>query len=383
MKCDKKMKRISACKTSSDAGVHQYREWLKSLKGQIRRAQAKAAVRVNVELLRLYWGMGRDIAEKRMEAKYGSAFFENLSRDLKLEFPDMEGFSVSNLKYIKRFYLFYSGEIRHQAGDESSATIRQQAGDEFENLFTIPWRHHVEIFTHAKSVDEGLFYVAKTAENGWSRNVLMNMMEADLYHASGRAVTNFAAKLPKPESDLAQQTLKDPYCFDFLTLRERYSERELEDALVDNIVRFLLELGNGFSFVGRQFRLEVDGNEYFVDLLFYHLRLRRFIVVELKTGELKPEDVGQLGFYVQTVNEQLKHPSDGDAIGLLICKRKKRLVAEYALKSTAQLVGVSEYKLTKLLPRDFKSSLPSVKDIEVQLAGNRRQLKRVDIADAK
>ena len=375
-------------KVASAVGDRQYREWLKSLKGQIRRAQAKAAVRVNVELLRLYWGMGRDIAEKRMEAKYGSGFFENLSRDLKLEFPNMEGFSVSNLKYIKRFYLFYSEKIlhqsgaksqaaiRHQTGDESSTPNRQQPVDELEMLLSIPWGHNIEIFTHAKSVEEGLFYVAKTAENGWSRNVLMNMIEADLYHASGRAVTNFAAKLPEPESDLVQQTLKDPYCFDFLTLREKYSERELENALVDNIARFLLELGNGFSFVGRQFRLEVDGNEYFVDLLFYHLRLRRFVVVELKTGELKPEDVGQLGFYVQTVNEQLKHPSDGDAIGLLICKRKKRLVAEYALKSTAQLVGVSEYKLTKLLPRDFKSSLPSVKDIEAQLAEDRRTSKK-------
>ena len=350
-------KLISKAKSVPDD--RQYREWLKSLKGQIRCAQAKAVVRVNVELLRLYWGMGRDIAEKRMDAKYGSGFFENLSRDLKLEFPGMEGFSVSNLKYIKRFYLFYSAKIRHQPGDD------------FEKLFAIPWRHHVEIFTHAKSVKEGLFYVAKTVENGWSRNVLMNMMETDLYHASGRAVTNFAAKLPEPESDLVQQTLKDPYCFDFLTLRERYSERELEDALVDNIARFLLELGNGFSFVGRQFRLEVDGNEYYIDLLFYHLRLRRFVVIELKTGELKPDDVGQLGFYVQAVNEQLRHPSDGDAIGLLICKRKKRLVAEYALKSTAQLVGVSEYKLTKLLPRDFKSSLPSVKDIEAQLSDGR------------
>lgn len=349
---------------ASVAGNRQYREWVKSLKAKIRRAQAKAAVRVNVELLRLYWGMGRDIAEKRMEAEYGSGFFDKLSRDLKNEFPDMEGFSVSNLKYIKRFYLFYASLDRCCRNEAN----RQQPVDELQGLFLVPWGHNIEIFTHAKSVDEALFYVAKTAENGWSRNVLMNMMETDLYHAKGRAVTNFAAKLPAPESDLAQQTLKDPYCFDFLALRERYSERELEDALMDNIARFLLELGSGFSFVGRQFRLEVEGNEYFIDLLFYHLGLRRFVVVELKTGELKPEDVGQLGFYVQAVNEQLKHPSDGDAIGLLICKRKKRLVAEYALKSSAQLLGVSEYKLTKLLPQDFKSSLPSVKDIEAQLA---------------
>jgi len=367
---------MKAARSAPVVASRQYREWVKSLRTKIRRAQAKAAVRVNVELLRLYWGMGRDIAEKRMEAKYGSGFFENLSRDLKLEFPGMEGFSVSNLKYIKRFYLFYSGKILHQPGAKSSTANRHQPVDDLDKLFSIPWGHNIEIFTHAKSVEEGLFYVAKTAENGWSRNVLMNMMETDLYHASGRAVTNFAAKLPEPESDLVQQTLKDPYCFDFLTLREKYSERELEDALIDNIARFLLELGNGFSFVGRQFRLEVDGNEYYIDLLFYHLRLRRFVVIELKTGELKPEDVGQLGFYVQTVNEQLRHPSDGDAIGLLIYKRKKRLVAEYALKSSAQLMGVSEYKLTKLLPRHFKASLPSVKDIEAQLAEEGRHVAR-------
>ena len=349
-----------------------YVSWLKGLKSQIKRAQAKAAVRVNAELLFLYWDMGRDISEKRLEAAYGSGFFDRLSRDLKAEFPNMQGFSTSNLRYVKVFYLFYAREILHQAvanlhqpGGESVGVNRQQVVDEFgAAFFAIPWRHHVEIFTHAESVDEALFYIAKTVENGWSRNVLMNMIDAGLYRAKGRAVTNFAAKLPEPESDLAQQTLKDPYCFDFLALRERYTERELEDSLVDNIARFLMELGNGFAFVGRQWRMEVDGDEFFIDLLFYHLKLRRYVVVELKTGDFRPEFVGQLGFYVQAVNEQMKHPDDGDAIGLLICKRKKRLVAEYALKSSAQLMGVAEYKLTKMLPKDFRSSLPSVKEIE-------------------
>ena len=422
---------------SALAGKGGYAAWLRSIKAQIRSAQVKAAVRVNVELLHLYWDLGRDIAVKQLDAGYGSGFFERLSRDLKDEFPNMEGFSVSNLYNIKKFYLFYAakilqqpagnlgqvsvergvreilqqpagklangnlhqagansdnrhqvgddsdggGEILHQAGGEleivnrqqvadgSEMTNRQQVADEFgEAFFSIPWWHHVVIFTHAGSVEEALFYVAKTAENGWSRNVLTNMMDADLYHAEGRAVTNFAAKLPEPESDLAQQTLKDPYCFDFLALRERYTERELEDALVENIARFLLELGSGFAFVGRQYRLEVGGDEFFVDLLFYHLGLRRYVVVELKTGPFKPEFAGQLGFYVQAVNEQLKRPDDGDTIGLLICERKNRLVAEYSLKSSAQLLGVSEYRLTKLLPKDFKSSLPSVRDIEAELA---------------
>ena len=444
-------------------GDEDYRSWLKRLKSQVRSAQVKAAVRVNNELLQLYWSMGHDIAEKHLDAAYGSGFFDRLSRDLKAEFPHMEGFSVSNLKYIKRFYLFYApwilqqavtkfndqeilqqpvakledGQNRHQAGAEfgnrqkvadefgnrqqavdelrggkilhqavakledgeilqkpsaklEDDQIRQQFADKFKMLFSIPWWHHIEIFTHAQSVEEGLFYISKTLENGWSRNVLANMMEADLYHTQGAAITNFAEKLPAPESDLAQQTLKDPYCFDFIALGKRYTERELEDALMENITRFLLELGNGFSFIGRQYRLEVGGEEFFIDLLFYHLNLRRYVVVELKAGEFKPTDAGQLGFYVQAVNKQLKHPGDNDAIGLIICRQKNRLVAEYALKSSTQLLGISEYRLTKLLPRDFKSSLPSIQDIESQFSAaeahvnlNRPQVEAhaVDITD--
>ena len=444
-------------------GDEDYRSWLKRLKSQVRSAQVKAAVRVNNELLQLYWSMGHDIAEKHLDAAYGSGFFDRLSRDLKAEFPHMEGFSVSNLKYIKRFYLFYAPWIlqqavtkfndqeilqqpvakleasqnRHQAGAEfgnrqkvadefgnrqqavdelrggkilhqavakledgeilqkpsaklEDDQIRQQFADKFKMLFSIPWWHHIEIFTHAQSVEEGLFYISKTLENGWSRNVLANMMSADLYHTQGAAITNFAEKLPAPESDLAQQTLKDPYCFDFIALGKRYTERELEDALMENITRFLLELGNGFSFIGRQYRLEVGGEEFFIDLLFYHLNLRRYVVVELKAGEFKPTDAGQLGFYVQAVNEQLKHPGDNDAIGLIICRQKNRLIAEYALKSSTQLLGISEYRLTKLLPRDFKSSLPSIQDIESQFSAaeahvnlNRPQVEAhaVDITD--
>ena len=420
-----KNRRTDALSTAA-IGDEDYRSWLKRLKSQVRSAQVKAAIRVNIELLQLYWNMGHDIAEKHLDAAYGSGFFDRLSRDLKAEFPHMEGFSVSNLKYIKRFYLFYAPWIlhqagaeleedqnRHQAGDELSNGNRHQAGDElrggeilqqpvaklggseilqqpvaklvdsqnrqqlvdeFKILFSIPWRHHVEIFTHAQSVEEAQFYISKTLENGWSRNVLANMMEADLYHTQGTAITNFAEKLPAPESDLAQQTLKDPYCFDFIALRKRYTERELEDALIENITRFLLELGNGFSFIGRQYRLEVGGEEFFIDLLFYHLNLRRYVVVELKAGEFKPTDAGQLGFYVKAVNEQLKHPGDNDAIGLIICRQKNRLVAEYALKSSTQLLGISEYRLTKLLPRNFKSSLPSIQDIESQFTADEAQV---------
>lgn len=348
-----------------------YSEWIVDLKNRYRAMQLKAATAVNVVLLEFYWKLGSDISARYSGKKRNAHFFAKLSADLRLAIPDAEGFSPRNLKYMLDFYKLYRYLPQPAANnDVDEVHLPQLAADSPISALAIPWGHHRLIIDKCRDdVEEALFYVAKTAENGWSRNVLTNMMDAGLYHAKGKATTNFAAKLPAPESDLAQQALKDPYCFDFLALRERYTERELEDALVENIARFLLELGRGFAFVGRQYRLEVGGDEFFVDLLFYHLGLRRYIVVELKTGQFKPEFAGQLGFYVQAVNEQLKRPDDGDTIGLLICERKNHLVAEYALKSSAQLIGVSEYKLTKMLPKDFKTSLPSVQDIEAELSG--------------
>lgn len=352
-----------------------YAAWIAELKNRYRALQLKAATSVNVALLEFYWNLGRDISARYEGKKRNAHFFERLSADLRTALPSAEGFSPRNLKYMLDFYELYRHlpqPVADNGGGRSD--LPQAVADSAATVLLIPWGHHRLIIDKCRGdLDEALFYVGKTAENGWSRNVLMNMMDAGLYRAKGRAVTNFAAKLPAPESDLAQETIKDPYCFDFLALRERHTERELEDALVGNVARFLMELGNGFSFVGRQYRLEVGGEEFFADLLFYHLKLRRYVVVELKTGAFKPEFVGQLGFYVQAVNEQLKHPSDNDAIGLLICKRRNRLVAEYSLKSSAQLLGVSEYRLTKSLPDDFKSSLPSVRDIEAELAARARE----------
>lgn len=306
----------------------------------------------------MYWDLGKDIVKKQTESKWGSGFFADLSQDLKDEFPDMEGFSVTNLKYMKRVYLFYNqcDAIRHQVGDE----LEQQ-------IFSIPWRHHIEIIVKTKSVAEALFYVQQTIEYGWSRNVLLNMMATGLYEARGKALTNFSKRLPLPQSDLAQQTLKDPYNFDFLTMRDGYVERELEDALTENITKFLLELGHGFAYVGRQVRLEIGEEEFFADLLFYNFKLRSFIVVELKTGRFKAEYVSKLGLYVTAVNYQMKHPDDNPTIGLLICKHKDEVVAKYTLETTTQSIGISEYELTKLIPDDFKSSLPSIEDIENEL----------------
>lgn len=335
-----------------------YKSWLTELKSKIRQSQIKASVRVNTEMLRMYWEMGHDIAAKQLDAKWGSGFFKQLSRDLHKEFPEMQGFSVSNLKYIKRFYLFYSEDD----------LIRQQLADELEpSLFCIPWWHHVTILTKCKTSKEALFYVQQTLENGWSRNVLLNMLAAGMYEAQGKALTNFKKLLPPSMSDLAQQTLKDPYSFDFLTMRTNYDERELEDALVENITRFLLELGSGFAYVGRQVRLEIGGQEFFVDLLFYHLKLRCFIAVELKVTDFEPSHLGQLGFYVTAINETMRQVGDEETIGLLICKSKNKVVAEYALKSTRQPLGISEYALSKAMPEHFKSSLPTIEEIESEL----------------
>ena len=366
-----------------------YKSWLADLKSRIRQSQIKAAVKVNAELLRLYWDLGQDIVARQMETTWGSGFFERLSKDLRSEFPSMQGFSVANLRFTKRFYSFYSQDvsIRYQVGSELEATIphqvgaelqvvanqgdviRHQLGDELGDhpIFQIPWRHHVEIITKCKSVKEALFYVQKTIENGWSRAVLMNFMAADLFAAQGKALTNFSRQLPEPQSDLANQILKDPYNFDFLTLTDGYKEKELEDALTTNITKFLLELGQGFAYIGRQVPIQIGETERFMDLLFYHLELRCFVVIELKAGKFEPEHVGKLGLYVVAINHQKRKEGDNPTIGMIICRTKDHVEVQYSLESTSQPIGVSEYQLAKLLPDNLKSSLPSIEEIEEEL----------------
>ena len=368
---------------------NEYKQWLVDLKKKIRQSQIKAAVKVNTELLRLYWDLGRDIVSRQMETAWGSGFFEQLSKDIMFEFPDMKGFSVRNLYRIKQFYLFYSQDdkilpqlgtklentILHQLGTKSQTTdnkedvILHQLGEKFENhpIFQIPWRHHVEIFTKCKSVHEALFYVQKTIENGWSRAVLMNFLEADLYSAQGKALNNFSRLLPEPQSDLANEILKDPINFDFITLSEKYREKELEDALITNITKFLLELGRGFAYVGRQIPVKTGKKERFIDLLFYHTELHCYVVIELKAGEFEAEYAGKLGLYISAINHQRKREMDNPTIGLLICKTKDNVEVQYSLEIINQPIGVSEYKLSKLLPENYKSALPSIEDIEKQL----------------
>ena len=364
---------------------NEYKKWLLDLKSRIRQSQIKAAVKVNTELLRLYWDLGRDIVARQMESVWGSGFFERLSKDLLLEFPDMKGFSTSNLYYIRQFYQFYSqsipkfqqvaGEIRQQLADELQVVdnkgdeILQQAAEELEGhpIFQIPWFHHVQIFTKSKSIKEALFYVHKTIENGWSRAVLMNFMEADLFSAQGKALNNFSRLLPQPQSDLANQILKDPYNFDFLTLTENYKEKELEDALTTRITKFLLELGQGFAYVGKQIPIKIGETERFIDLLFYHLELRCFVVIELKANKFEAEHIGKLGLYIAAINHQKKKETDNPTIGMIICKTKDKVEVQYSLEIVNQPIGISEYKLAKLLPDNLKSSLPSIEELEEEL----------------
>jgi len=362
-----------------------FKQWLVSLKTRIRQSQIKAAIKVNEELLRLYWDLGHDIVVRQMDAEWGSGFFDQLSKELRAEFPEMKGFSVVNLTYCKRFYQFYtqdntilyqvgeeillSSGLKPQIADNNNDIILQQVADEFKTslIFQIPWRHHVEIFTKCKSVKEAIFYVRKTVENGWSRAMLMNFLATDLFQKQGKALNNFDRLLPEMQSDLAKEILKDPYNFDFVTLTEKYRERELEAALSANITKMLLELGKGFAFVGRQVPIMAGNKELFMDMLFYHLKLRCYVVVELKAREFDGAFTGQLGIYVSAVNHQLRTEFDTPTLGLLICKTKDNVMAQYSLESSSQPIGISEYELSQLLPENIKSELPSIEEIEERL----------------
>ncbi len=364
-----------------------YSSWLKELKNKVRQVQIKAAVKVNSELLMFYWELGEDIVDKQKGAKWGDGFLTRLSIDLSTEFPDLKGFSLRNLKYIKQWYSFWkkeifakqpasqieigksqqtAGQISLQAPLQSKKSIGQQA---VAQLTQIPWGHNIVIISKCETADEASFYLQKTIQNNWSRSVLTHHIESNLFKREGKSVTNFEATLPAPQSDLAKETLKDPYNFDFLTLTEKHNEKELEDALVNHVTRFLLELGAGFSYIGQQYKLEVSGDEFFIDLLFYHVKLHCYVVVELKSVKFKPEFAGKLNFYVSAVDGILKSEQDNATIGILICKSKNDTVVEYALKDVHKPIGVSEYTITKNLPDEFKSSLPSIEEIEAELSG--------------
>jgi predicted nuclease of restriction endonuclease-like (RecB) superfamily len=327
-----------------------YAEWLTELKSRIHAAQQRAALAVNRELLSLYWRLGRDLLERQAGGSWGSRVIYRVSTDLRAAFPEMKGFSPSNLKYMRTF-----AEAWPDFPD------RQQAVGE------LPWGHNVVLLTKLKQGEQRLAYALAALSHGWSRNVLVHHIELGTVERQGKALTNFEQQLPKPLSDLARESLKDPYRFDFLGLTHEAQERALETALVQHVTQFLLELGAGFAFVGRQVLLNVGGDEFFIDLLFYHLKLHCYVVIEIKAGKFKPEHTGQLSFYLTAVDAQVKAAEDASTIGLLLCKSKNRVVAEYALRDTKKPIGVAEYQLVESLPKELEASLPSVEQIEREL----------------
>lgn len=373
---------------SPDAGFQataEYREWLAGIKKRISGVQLSIALAANSELIRLYYDLGNRIVEREQTARWGSSFIDCFSRDLKTEFPCISGFSAKNLRYCRAFFRFYSDpQIWQQAvaklkPSDTDSPWRQtidRLSDSPKEAVTdllamtvgrIPWGHNIHIFSKARSLPEALFYLRQTLEQGWSRDVLVLQVKSDLYSRSGKAVTNFHVTLPAPHSDLAQQTLKDPYTFDFLTLTAPYNERDVEKQLVNHITRFLLELGKGFAFVGQQYHLKVDGTDYAIDLLFYHTILKCYFVVELKNKRFEPEFAGKLNFYLSAVDSLVKREDDNPTIGLLLCRDKSNIEVEFSLRDLNKPMGVSEYNLTEIIPANLVGSLPTVAELEENL----------------
>ena len=327
-----------------------YGQWLADIKNRVLTARQRAALAVNAELVSLYWHIGRDILQRQAAQGWGSKVIDRLGRDLREAFPEMKGLSTRNLMYMRTF-----------AEAWPDFAIVQQA------VAQLPWGHNVLLLNRIKEQEARLFYVQKAIAENWSRATLEVHIKNRLHERQGKAVTNFAARLPTPTAALAQETLKDPYLFDFLSLSGDAQEREMENALVQHITRFLLELGSGFAFVGRQYRLEVNGDEFFIDLLFYHIRLKCYVVVELKATAFKPEHAGQLNFYLAAIDAQVKAPDDHPTIGLLLCKTQNRLVAEYALSGIDKPIGIAEYEWVRALPEPLLTNLPTVEQLESEL----------------
>ena len=370
-----------------------YHEFLDDIKARIRSARIKAALSANRELLVLYWGIGRSIVERQRQYRWGRAVVDRLAADLQKSFSGTAGFSPRNIWRMRAFYLAWPGKILAQAVQESrTAILKQPASESKSSILTqpaselgrgllpqavaeIPWFHNVILIQKLKDPAVRLWYAQQTLEHGWSRDMLAHQIESGLCLRQGKAVTNFRGTLPPPQSDLAEQAVKDPYVFDFLAMSEVMRERELEAGLLDQIQRFLIELGVGFAFVGRQVRLEVGGEDYFIDLLFYHLRLRCYIAVELKAGKFKPEYAGKMNFHLSAVDERLRHPDDKPSIGLILCRAKHRLTAEYALRGISAPIGVADWK-APALPDPLRRSLPTIAQLEAELrplkAGQRR-----------
>lgn len=372
--------RKSAAQAAEPALPVDYAVMLRGIKARIRSAQTKAVLAANRELILLYWDIGRLIAQRQRQEGWGAGVIPRLARDLHNELPETKGFSERNIRRMTRFYAEYPilPQPAAKLPAEEGGILPQPAAklsvgptaDSLPLLVTrIPWFHNVVLVEKVKDIAARAWYMRQTIAEGWSRSTLSAMIEGEAHLRQGAAVTNFPEHLPPTQSDLARQTLKDPYIFDFLTLDEAFRERELETGLVRHLERFLIELGQGFAFVGRQVRLEVGDEDFYLDLLFYHLRLRCFVVVELKRGSFLPEYAGKMNFYLGVVDDQMRHPGDNPSIGLVLCQERNRIVAEYALRGMAKPIGVSEYQLTRALPRELQSALPTIEQIEQELSG--------------
>lgn len=328
-----------------------YDLFLNDLKQRVATSRYKAALSVNKELIFLYHHMGTEILRSQAQHGWGAKVIDQLSKDLKSEFPDMKGFSPQNLKYMRRFAETYElNEISQQAVDQ------------------LPWGHIIAIIYSGLDKNQQTFYIENTLKNGWSRNFLSIQIETKLHQRQGNAITNFKEKLPSPQSDLANYTLKDPYIFDFLTVGDIAHEQEVERALVHHMEKFIIELGNGFAFVGRQYHLEVGDQDFYIDLLFYHLKLRCFVVIELKNTKFKPEYAGKMNFYLSAIDDLVKHPTDNPSIGLILCKSKNDILAEYTLKDMSKPIGLAEYRLEDALPQEIQTVLPTIEELEKELA---------------
>ncbi|MBR3565572.1 MAG: DUF1016 family protein [Paludibacteraceae bacterium] len=370
-----------------------YAEWLKNLKKRYRRCQIKAAVKVNQEVIRFYWELGHDIVEMHVEERWGESIIDKLAVDLKREIPGISGISRRNIYYCKQFYLLYYQQIEKMpqavAQIDESQSYPTHLNDELKfvpqavaqldvkqerisfllnSLFSVPWGHHRFIIDRCSTnPDKALFFVHQTVANGWSRSMLLNFLDTDLYERQGKAISNFSRTLPDETSDLAQEITKDPYDFAFTGITGRYNERLLKDKLLNNITNFLIELGTGFAYVGKEYRLEIGETENFIDLLFYNLKLRCYVAVEVKTGKFESRDIGQLGTYMVAVDHMLCSKYDNKTIGLLICKSKDTIMARYALESSAQPIGISEYELEKFYPEKIEGTIPTIEEIETKL----------------
>lgn len=327
-----------------------YNRFLQDLKQRIRTAQVKAALAINQEMVMLYWSIGRDILNREEQEGWGAKVVDRLAKDLKAAFPDLTGFSARNMRYMKALAEAYPDEAMLQ-----------------RSVAILPWRHNIVLLEKLKDQEQRLWYAAQASGNGWSRDILAMQIDSDLFRRQGGAVTNFDRTLPSPQSDLAQQLLKDPYNFSFLSLEKDAQERDLERALVTHIRDFLLELGVGFSFVGSQYPLEVDGQEFKLNLLFYHFKLRCFVVIDLKMGDFQAEFSGKMNFYVSAVDEILRHPDDQPTIGLILCRSKSRTIAEFSLRGMSQPLGVATHLIGKELPDNLKDVLPTIEQLETEL----------------